>query len=431
MSLKDKLKSLVSGESASPAVAKGTLPAALASDSFPVLRAADVDLSHYTGIPLASLGALGAAFSQLPESARTVVSSIQTTTRTGGKLYVGLWPDGVNGVLRQNGATTLGNIIGGGKNTKYVGRMRFKEVNPSALKTTSSTVMPINPMNMAIAAALANVSQKLDDIRSAVEDVLQFLKLEKQTRQRGNLDALNEIFNEYKQFGEDEKRCMLRNVEVQAIRREAQQDILFYQERIAKVLKENKAVHFSQDAADMRKSAAEDFGEYQLACYLYAFSTLLDLLLQRNFSESVLESAKSKMEAYAARYRQLYEDCAAKISAYHKAGIESQVALNAGNTARWLGNLASSFSPLKETGLGEKLANVGNSIDASSEGSRQRLLNSFAPLGDCRMSPFIDCADALNQFVNLPGSLLTDGETLYLKAGGRAAPAGACCRIGS
>lgn len=414
MSLKDRLKALVSGESDLPAVSEDALPAALASDSFPVVRAGDVDLSGYSSLPLASLGTLGAAFSQLPEGAHTVVSSVQTVSRTGEKLYIGIRPEGVDGVLRQKGSVTLGNIIGGGKDTKYVGRMRFQEIDPSALKTTSSTVMPIDPINMAIAAALASVNQKLDDIRSAVEDVLQFLKLEKQSRQRGNLDALNEILDEYKRCGNDEKRCALRNIEVQTIKRESQQDILFYQERIAKVLAENKFVHLSQDAVEMRKSAAEDFGEYQLSCYLYAFSTFLDLLLQRSFSEPVLENAKSKMEAYAVRYRELYGRCISKIAAYHKAGIEAQLAFGAGNTARWLGNLAS--SALKNPGIGEKMANLGNSIDASSESARQKLLDSLAPLEDCRMSPFIDCAASLNLFANRPASLLTDGTTLYIKS---------------
>ena len=414
MSLKDRLKALVSGESDLSVVSADALPAALASDSFPVVRAADIDLSGYSSLPLASLGTLGAAFSQLPEGARTVVSSVQTVSRTGEKLYIGIRPEGVDGVLRQKGSVTLGNIIGGGKDTKYVGRMRFQEIDPSALETTSSTVMPIDPMNMAIAAALASVNQKLDDIRSAVEDVLQFLKLEKQSRQRGNLDALNEILDEYKRFGNDEKRCALRNIEVQTVKRESQQDILFYQERIAKVLTENKFVHLSQDAVEMRKSAAENFGEYQLSCYLYAFSTLLDLLLQRNFSEPIMENAKSKMETYAARYRELYERCVSKIAAYHKAGIEAQFAFGAGNTARWLGNLAS--STLKNPGIGEKMANLGNSIDASSESARQKLLDSLAPLEDCRMSPFIDCAASLNLFANRPASLLTDGTTLYIKS---------------
>ena len=413
MSLKDKLKALVNPESDLPAAPEGTVPA-LASDSFPVFRASDVDLSGYSRLPIASLGTVGAAFARLPESARTAVTTVQNAASFGEKIYMGIFPDGVNGVLRQKGSTTLGNIIGGGKNTKYVGRMRFKEIDPSVLNASGKIVMPPDPMSMAIAAALVSIEMKLSEIQSAVEDVLHFLKLDKQSQQRGNLDALNEIFEEYKRIKNDEKRCLLRNVEVQTIKRESQQSILFYQEQLEKAIKENKPIHSSQNANAMLKSTAENFGEYQLACYLYAFSTLMDLLLQHNFSESALERARSKMQAYADRYHQLFSDCRAKIEDYHRSSVESKATWFVRNAGHVLGDAANGIPLIKNSGIGDKLTEAGDNLHAATRDAREKLLNTLAPLEDCRMKPFVDCTAALDRFTHSPDALLTDGESVWM-----------------
>ena len=74
--------------------------------------------------------------------------------------------------------------------------------------------------------------QKLDKIQESVENVLRFLELEKQARQRGNLRKLAEIADDYKVYCEDETFCNSRNQIVQQIQVNALQDIEFYHENM-------------------------------------------------------------------------------------------------------------------------------------------------------------------------------------------------------
>lgn len=61
MSLKDILDSVTGGNKALKPT-ESAPPAALPSDSFPILRASEVDLEKYEKLPLSGLAALGAAF---------------------------------------------------------------------------------------------------------------------------------------------------------------------------------------------------------------------------------------------------------------------------------------------------------------------------------------------------------------------------------
>ena len=190
---------------------------------------------------------------------------------------------------------------------------------------TSTTVMPMDPMLMVVAVALMTIEKKLDGIQKSVEEVLQFLKLEKQSRQRGNLNMLAEIMEEYKENADDQKRCELRNGEVQTIRREALQDILFYQEQIATELQKQKSFHGTRDVQTLLNSVTYQFAEYQLACHIYAFSTFLDVMLQKSFDAATIESAIKKMADVAKRYGELYSDCHAQLAKYQRSAIETQI----------------------------------------------------------------------------------------------------------
>ena len=61
---------------------------------------------------------------------------------------------------------------------------------------------------------------------------------------------------------------------MQAIRREAQQNMLFYQEQVSRRLQEQSALHDSQAVRGMLNAVTDEFREYQLSCYLYALFDL-------------------------------------------------------------------------------------------------------------------------------------------------------------
>ena len=308
-----------------------------------------------------------------------------------------------------------GNITGikpqGG--TGIVGRMRFDLLENGVPATrTMNTVVPFDPMTMAVAAALICVNQKLDALQEKAEEILQFLKSEKRSVQRGNLNMLAEIMEEYKRDCNNEKMCAARFIEVQAIKREAHRDILFYQEQIAGKLKDQKAFHVAQKAQELLDAVMAEFYEYQLACYLYAYSSFMEMMLQKNYGAA--SSVAEKMEACAKKYAELYEQCRAQIASYQRSAIETQLLGGLGNAAKSVGQKIASVPILSKGPVDEALISAGESLGKLNRDAVAKKLEAFAPLEDSRMMVFIENTRRMDLLLNRPEAMLTDGENLYI-----------------
>lgn len=416
MALKNILNSLSGKSSASEQDKKNMIADALInSEQFPIIRTEEIDLGKYRKVPLLEIATLGAAFASLPEAARTITQTVSTHIKTGETLFVGYNQKGVDGFLRANQHGTVGNIMRVNEQGKQViaGRMRFKPIgNELPVTQTTTAIMPLDPMTMAIAAALITINQKLDTLQKKAEEILQFLKLEKQSRQRGNLNMLTEIMDEYKQDCRNEKMCNLRVVAVQDIKREAHQDIMFYQEQIARQLHEQKVLHSTQKSQEMLAHISEEFYEYQLACYLYAFSTFIELMLLKDFEKAA--SVAQKMEGYSQKYAELHETCHTQILNYQRTAVERQLLSGIGNVAKAAGQKLASVPFLNKGPVDEALIHAGEAISQFNDESISKRLEAFSDLKDSRMTSFIENTKQLDLMYNHPRALMTDGENLYI-----------------
>lgn len=414
MAFKDVMKSLISKKET--AIQEKKLEESntfLTSESFPMIPASEVNLSNYQKVPLMGLATLGAAFSTLPEAARTITETVTTRVATNTPVFAGFWPEGIAGKMVDKGLGFSGNIMSLDGHSGIVGRMRYKLLDGDLPVTTSTnTVIPFDPMTMIIAVALINIDQKLDALQKKAEETLQFLKLEKQSKQRGNLNMLAEIMEEYKHDCNNEKMCSLRVVAVQDIKREAHQDILFYQEQITRKLQEQRTIHGIQKAQALLDNVLNEFCEYQLACYLYAYTSFLEVMLQKNFE--IAPTVAEKMERFAKKYHELYTACHAQIANYQRTAIEAQLIGGLGAVAKSVGQKIATVPILSKGSVDAALISAGKSLCKHNKEVITKKLEKFAPLEDSRMGDFIDSVRTVNLLYKQPESMLTDGENLYI-----------------
>ena len=390
--------------------------APFASDAFPAVRLQDGQLEAYKRIPLATLSTIGTAFSQLPEGARTITQSITKSVATPETLFVGINPKGVQGFLRENTYGTVGNIMQVNSQGKEViaGRMRFKAIDNLPVTETSTTTLPLDPTLMVVAVALMTIEKKLDGIQQSIETVLQFLKQEKQSRQRGNLNMLMEIMEDYKLNCKNEQFCISRIGEVLSIKTASYQDIDFYQNQIANELQKQKGLHGSKDAQNVLDAVTYQFAEYQLACHLYAFSSFLDVLLQKAFDTVAIESVTEKIKLMAHRYEALYADCYSQVSKYQHSAIEAKFLDAVGVVTTGLGKAIGSIPIIKDGAIDEALISAGESIGKHNQDAIERKLHTFSMFEDNRVNPFIENLQSVNLLYNAENAMLTDGENLYI-----------------
>lgn len=412
MGFKDMMKSLI-GKKETPVPTQPEDKAMLTAADFPIIRAADVDLSKYQKVPLMGIAALGAAFSTLPEAARTITNTVTTQVGTDTPVFAGFWPEGVVGRMVDKGLGFSGNITNIDGGSGIVGRMRYKLIDGGIpITTTTNSVIPFDPMTMVVAAALFSIDKKLDTLQEKAEEILQFLKLEKQSKQRGNLNMLAEIMEEYKRDCNNEKTCALRLVAVQDIKREAHQDILFYQEQIARKRRGKNAIHGMQKAQNLLDSVMNEFYEYQLASYLYAYTSFMEVMLQKNFEAA--PAVAEKLVAHAKKYTELYNECRSQIVSYQRTAIEAQLLGGLGNVAKTVGQKIAAVPVLGKGPVAEALISAGESIGKHNKDAVAKKLEAFAPLEDSRMMTFVENVRRLDLLYNRPDGMITDGENLYI-----------------
>lgn len=377
------------------------------ADYFTVEEISESELNKAKKISLTDIASLGAVFSQIPEVAQAIVAAITDDPTKKEKLYRGIWPKGADGKLAFKDGVTLGHIMHKneqGKNV-IVARMKFEPVDDE---------LPINPTMIAIAVALMEINRKLDGIQSSIDEVLRFLETDKQANQRGNLRTLAEIMEDFKRKGNDADFCKSRNHTVQEIQRDARHDIEFYKTRIETAVNKKKTFHSRKDVREYVDSITTNFAEYQLACYLYAYSTFLDTVLRKDFEEESIDSCRSKIIRIAEGYDALFRECRAQIASYQRNSAENKVVGGIGKTAGTLGKAIRNIPVIEKGPVDELLLNAGDALRDANKDTVKTQVNNLEILENNRMGDFLNGIGVVGALCSRKSAMITDGTSLYV-----------------
>lgn len=381
------------------------------ADGFTVEKISEMELNKAKKIPISNLALLGTAFSQMSEAARTTVTTVTSEIKRE-NLYRGIWPEGANGRLAFNiNGATVGNIMG---EKGIDSRMLFKPIGEVSVENTITSIKSINPTMIAISVALMEINKKLDGIQSSIDEVLRFLETDKQAKQRGNLQTLAEIMKDFKRKGNDADFCKSRNHTVQEIQRDARQDIEFYKTRIETAVKEKKTFHSQKDVRKYVGSITTSFAEYQLACYLYAYSTFLDTVLRKDFEEESIGSCRSKIIRIAEDYDALFRECRTQIASYQRSSVGNKVVGGIGKTAGTLGKAIRSIPVIEKGSVDELLLDAGDALRDANKDAVKSQVNNLEILENNRMGDFLNGIGVVGALCNRKSAMITDGMNLYV-----------------
>ena len=381
------------------------------ADGFTVEKISEKELNKAKKIPISNLALLGTAFSQMSEAARTTVTTFTSEIKMD-NLYRGIWPEGANGRLAFNiNGATVGNIMG---EKGIDSRMRFKPIGEVPMENTITSIKPLDPTMMAIAVALMEINKKLEGIQSSIDQVLRFLETDKQAKQRGNLRTLAEIMEDFKRKGSDSKFCENRNYTVQEIQRDARQNIEFYKTRIETAVKEKKTFHSQKDVREYVGSITTSFAEYQLACYLYAYSTFLDIVLRKDFEEGSIDSCRSKIIRIAEDYDALFRECRTQIASYQRSSIGNKMVGGIGKTAGTLGKAIRNIPVVEKGPVDELLLSAGDVLRDANKETVKAQVNNLEVLENNRMGDFLNGIGIVGALCNRKSAMITDGTSLYV-----------------
>lgn len=345
-------------------------------------------------VPLSRITALGVGL----EPVATAIQQITSNGQAVSGYYKVTIPAGTHLAQFKDGSGFLGTAMNGGG---IAGQARL---NP----------LMCDPTMLFVAAALANIDQKLDAIRETQQEMMEFLAQKEKSALRGNLDFLHDVYNNYKHNWNSEKYKSANHVIALDIRKDSAQKIDFYREQIKSRVSKQSFLHGDRDVKKQLDRVMEDFKEYQLALYLYGFAYFLEVLLQENYTEAYLEAIAKKIEDLSFQYRELYTEVYSTIEKYSKTSLQSKLFSGLSIANKAAGEAIAKIPVISKSQIDETLIGAGHKLGAHGE---KRVSTTMQQLVDKQSScvrPFVENITAINQLYNQPISLVFNSETLYI-----------------
>ena len=272
---------------------------------YPMLKESEVGVSNYTPLPLSRLAAYGTAFQPLTTAVQMAVNGAGGSgiyyVNTAGKTMFQM--KGTNNFI--GSLQTSDGMVGGGQ--------------------AKMTPLACDPTMIFMAAVLANVEKKLDSIQDMQKEMMDFLVQKEKADLKGNLNFLFDVFNNYKYNWNNEMYKNSNHIKVLDIRQEAEKKIAFYREQIIAKVNKKSFIHSDQTVNKQLQMVQDQFKDYQLALYLFGFSSFLEVMLLGNFGKDYLTGISEKLEKYSLHYRELYTKCYDEIESYSSTSVQSSM----------------------------------------------------------------------------------------------------------
>ncbi len=376
-------------------------------ECYPIIQE-NVAIQAYTKVPLGQLSAMGASFASVAPALKDVLQNAKAkgigqqvyTMRIRGGLGLGEHLQ----IAKDGGL--LGNVVdASGKITK---RARF-----DFDKTGAGVVAQVNPAVMLMAVAITSVTKKLDQIEEAQKDIIEFLQLKEKAVLKGNIAVLQEILDEYKYNWDNEKYKNNKHIQVQEIKRDAEQSIIFCRDQIEKKVSKKGLLHSDRDVKAKIQKVQYEFKDYELAMYIFSFSLFLEVMLLENFDTGYLNAVTSKIQLYASQYHDLHKKCYQMIESDLKTSIEAYALNGVAGLNRVLGKGIAKIPKISNGQIDENLIEVGDKVQSFSEKRTESTMELFAHEKCTCVNPFVDNINAVNRIYNEPVELLFDSENIY------------------
>ena len=370
----------------------------------------EVDASGSFKLPLDQVAALGVGFGSLPTMFRSITTTINVPTLLQATDKLG---NPLNPSVLQKFSDGSGGMLGSFRDAATgFGQARFHQVDPGSIQ--SVTTMPYDPTMLFMAAALAQINQKLDAIQDTVNEMFEYMRQKDKAELRGSVKTLEDVLEAYRYNWNNDIWRKNAHMKVVDIKQESEQAIIHLRAQIRTKVNEKGPVELRLAVDGRLDEVLDRLKEYQLATYTYSFAAFLEPMLSENFDEANLNAIATKISDHGNEYRKLYTECYNAIEESSKASADAVV----------LGGVSAAFAGLgaliKQTPLGdltpvdEALEEAGKGVGNFNEDQTRALMEKLQHAKAPDTLPFKQSLEAVNDLHNRPHQLATDGENVYL-----------------
>lgn len=365
---------------------------------YPAIVEEQAYISKHIKVSLSKVPALGTAFEPLAAALQNVINGGGATSG----LYKVTIPKGGHLAEFKNGSGYLGSVL--------------KE--NGALGGGQAVLNPLvcNPTMIFMAAALANIDKKLDTIQEMQQELLDFMVQKERSELKGDLNFLADTLNNYKYNWNNEKYKNSNHIKVLDIKQVTERKIDFYREQIRLKINKKSFFHGDQEVKKQLGKIQSEFKDYQLALYLYSFSSFLEVMLLENFDSAYLDGIAKKIEDYSFKYREFYTKCYDQIEGYAKSSIQSHLLNGLASVNRIAGEAIAKIPIISKSQIDETLIETGDKLGKIGSKRIEQTMKQLIERQSSCVRPFVENINVVNKLYNQPIELIFDKENLYIGA---------------
>lgn len=367
------------------------------------------DVSDAIKLPLERVPQLGIALASLPSTFRTVTNTVsvpmllQPTDKFGNPLDPSILQS------FKDGSGLMGSYRDAANG---FGQARFHVVEGDI--ATSVTQVPYDPTSLFMAAAIAQINQKLDSIQESVDELFEYMRQRDKANMRGNLKTLVDILNGYGLNYDKAVYMANAHMKVLDIKQASGQDMELFRSQAQADLKKKGFIEVRDDVKRRLDKVLDYLKDYQLATYIHAFSLFLEPMLTQNFKPAKLADAASKIEADSLAYRELYTECYDALEASTADTIDVALLGGIASAGRMLGR-AIAATPIGElTPIDEALEGAGEDIGRFNDEQSEKLIEKLHQAKTPDVAPFRQSVMEIDILYNRPTQIAVDAENVYI-----------------
>lgn len=279
---------------------------------------------------------------------------------------------------------------------------------------TSVTQVPYDPTSLFMAAAIAQINQKLDSIQESVDEMFEYMRQRDKANMRGDLKTLADILNGYSFNCGDATYMANAHMKVLDIEHASTRDMELFRSQAQADLKKKGFIEVRDDVKRRLDKVLDYLKDYQLATYIHAFSLFLEPMLTQNFKPAKLADAAAKIEADSLAYRELYTECYDALEASTADTIDVALLSGIASAGKMLGR-AIAATPIGElTPIDEALEGAGEDIGRFNDEQSEKLIEKLHQAKTPDVAPFRQSVMEIDILYNHPTQIAVDAENVYI-----------------
>lgn len=367
------------------------------------------DVSDAIKLPISHIPELGVAFASLPAMFRTVTNTVsvpmllQPTDKFGNPLDPSILQS------FKDGSGLMGSYRDAAKG---FGQARFHVVEGDI--ATSVTQVPYDPTSLFMAAAIAQINQKLDSIQESVDEMFDYMRQRDKANMRGNLKTLTDILNSYGLYYDNAIEMTNAHMKVIDIKQASEQDIETFRLNAQAGLRKKGLVEVRDSVGKRLDKVLDYLKDCQLATYIHAFSLFLEPMLTQNFKPAKLADAAAKIEADSLAYRELYTECYNALEAGTVGTVDATLLGGLASAGKLLGHAIAKTPVGDHTLIDEALEGAGEGIGRFNDRQSEKLIEKLHQAKTPDVAPFRQNVMEIDALYNCPTQIAVNAENVYI-----------------